>query len=141
LPRVGREARLSYIGYIGHVLMENRNGLVVAGMVTEANGTAERDASAMMLKRQAKRARQRITVGEDKAYDTQEHIAALRTILLETTSRARNIDKDHDDFLNSNDLFAPRLRLSFNSAFRVVDSQNLWSTLGTNPLRLRQAPT
>ena len=33
-----------------------------------------------MLKKQAKRARRRITVGEDKAYDTQDHVAALRKI-------------------------------------------------------------
>jgi transposase len=73
----GREAKLSYMG---HVVMENRNGLAVAGMVTEANGTAERDASETMLKKQARRARRRITVGEDKAYDTQDHVAALRKI-------------------------------------------------------------
>jgi transposase len=71
----GREAKLSYLG---HMLMENRNGLAVAGMVTEANGTAERDASERMLKAQAKRSGGRITVGEDKAYDTQDHVAALR---------------------------------------------------------------
>jgi transposase len=73
----GREAKLSYLG---HAVMENRNGLAVAGMVTEANGRAERDASETMLKAQAKRARRRITVGEDKAYDTQDHVAALRNI-------------------------------------------------------------
>jgi transposase len=73
----GREAKLSYMG---HVVMENRNGLAVGGMVTQANGTAEREASETMLKAQAKRARRRITVGEDKAYDTQDHVAALRSI-------------------------------------------------------------
>ena len=73
----GREAKLSYLG---HVVMENRNGLAVAGMVTQANGTAEREASQTMLKMQAKHAHRRITVGEDKAYDTQAHVAALRKI-------------------------------------------------------------
>ncbi len=73
----GREAKLSYMG---HVVMENRNGLAVAGTVTEANGTAERRASEAMLKTQAKRARRRITVGADKAYDTCAHVAALRKI-------------------------------------------------------------
>jgi transposase len=71
----GREARLSYMG---HALMENRNGLAVAGTVSEANGTAERRASETMLKRQAKRSRRRITAGEDKAYDTRDHVAKLR---------------------------------------------------------------
>jgi transposase len=72
----GREARLSYMG---HVTMENRHGLAVAGEVTEANGTAERRSSEGMLKRLKKRlGRRRITAGEDKAYDTADHVAALR---------------------------------------------------------------
>jgi transposase len=71
----GREAKLSYMG---HVTMENRNGLAVAGMVTQANGTAERRASETMLKAKSKEAGCRITVGEDKAYDTSDHVAALR---------------------------------------------------------------
>ena len=70
----GREAKLCYMG---HALMENRNGLAVGGTVTEANGTAERRASEALLKTKAKRSR-RITVGEDKAYDTRDHVAALR---------------------------------------------------------------
>jgi transposase len=70
----GREARLCYMG---HALMENRNGLAVGGSVTPASGTAERRASEAMLRKKAKASR-RITVGEDKAYDTSDHIAALR---------------------------------------------------------------
>jgi transposase len=72
----GREAKLCYMG---HALMENRNGLAVGGMVTQANGTAERRASEVMLKNKAKGSK-RITVGEDKAYDTSDHVAALRQI-------------------------------------------------------------
>jgi len=44
----GREAKLCYMG---HALMESRNGLAVGGMVTQANGTAERRASEAMLKK------------------------------------------------------------------------------------------
>jgi transposase len=73
----GREARLSYMG---HVVMENRNGLAVAGRVSPANGTAERRASEAMLKLKARRGGRRITVGEDKAYDSRDHVAALRRI-------------------------------------------------------------
>src|ERR1700758_1978906 len=72
----GREAKLCYMG---HATMENRHGLAVAGMVTQANGTAERRASEAMLKNKAKGLK-RITVGEDKAYDTSDHVAALRQI-------------------------------------------------------------
>ncbi|MEX0752698.1 MAG: IS5 family transposase [Xanthobacteraceae bacterium] len=74
---VGREARLCYMG---HVTMENRHGLAVAGMVTLATGTAERGASETMLKAKAKQARRRITAGEDKAYDTADHVARLRAM-------------------------------------------------------------
>ena len=50
----GREAKLCYMG---HVTMENRNGLVVAGRVTQANGTGERRASEAMLKVQCEAGR------------------------------------------------------------------------------------
>jgi transposase len=73
----GREARLCYMG---HATMENRHGLAVAGMVTLANGTAERRAAEAMLKAKAKEAGRRLTVGEDKAYDTADHVAHLRAI-------------------------------------------------------------
>ena len=73
----GREARLCYMG---HATMENRHGLAVAGMVTLATGTAERRASETMLKAKAKEAGRRITVGEDKAYDTADHVAKLRAV-------------------------------------------------------------
>jgi transposase len=71
----GREAKLCYMG---HATMENRHGLAVAGLVTTANGTAERRASERMLAVKAKAARRPITVGEDKAYDTADHVANLR---------------------------------------------------------------
>ena len=51
---------------MGHVVMENRNGLAVAGMVTQANGTAERRASEAMLKPKARPAGQRITVARTR---------------------------------------------------------------------------
>jgi transposase len=73
----GREAKLSYMG---HATMENRHGLAVAGMVTHATGTAERRASEIMLKARSKAAGCRITAGEDKAYDTADHVANLRAI-------------------------------------------------------------
>ena len=71
----GREAKLCYMG---HATMENRHGLAVAGLVTKATGTAERRASEAMLKAKAKAKGGRVTVGEDKAYDTADHVAELR---------------------------------------------------------------
>ena len=69
----GREARL---GYLGHVVMENRTGLIVDALVTPATGTAERDASLVMIGRRP--GTHPITVGADKAYDTRDHVAELR---------------------------------------------------------------
>ena len=73
----GREAKLCYMG---HATMENRHGLAVAGIVTQASGTAERRASEIMLKARSKAAGRRITAGEDKAYDTADHVANLRAM-------------------------------------------------------------
>ncbi len=72
----GREAKLCYMG---HATMENRHGLAVAGMVTLATGTAERRASETMLRAKVKKLGRRIT-GEDKAYDTADHVTNLRAI-------------------------------------------------------------
>ncbi len=66
---------------MGHATMESRPGLAVAGMVTHADGTAERRASAIMFKAKRKAAGRRITASEDKAYDTANHVANLRAML------------------------------------------------------------
>jgi transposase len=71
----GKEAKLSFMG---HVITENRNGLVVAAETTLATGTAEREASVKMMKR-VKRAR-RSTLGGDKGYDTHDHVKELRKL-------------------------------------------------------------
>ena len=72
----GKESKLSYMG---HALMENRHGLAVAGCVTQATGTAEREASETMLADKAS-VHHRITVGADKAYDAAAHVAKLRAM-------------------------------------------------------------
>lgn len=71
----GKEAKLCHMG---HLLMENRNGLIVDAMLTTATGTAERDAAEAMLGRQP--GRHRATLGADKAYDTAGLVAGLRAL-------------------------------------------------------------
>ena len=71
----GKEARLCHMG---HLLMENRSGLIVDAVVTEASGTAERAAALAMLGRQG--GRQRATLGADKAYDVAGFVADLRAL-------------------------------------------------------------
>jgi len=73
----GKESKLSYLG---HALVENRNGLIAAAMVTTADGFAERDAALMMLEERRKVRSRRITVGADKAYDTQDFVTAVREL-------------------------------------------------------------
>jgi transposase len=69
---VGRPAQLAYLG---HVLMENRSGLVVDTRVTPADGYGERDAALMMV---ADVPGGRVTLGGDKGYDYPHFVADLR---------------------------------------------------------------
>jgi transposase len=69
----GKEAKLCFAG---HVLMENRNGLVVDAVLTQATGTAERDAALSMLANV--RGQHRITLGADKNYDTAGFVNSCR---------------------------------------------------------------
>jgi transposase len=71
----GREAKLSYMG---HVLMENRNGLVVDAELTAATGKAEREAALSMLEQVSGSGQ--VTVGADKGYDTKDFVAQARTL-------------------------------------------------------------
>ena len=71
----GQAAKLCHLG---HVLMENRNGLVVATTLTKATGTAEREAALAMV--EGLDSRHRITVGADKAYDTADFVADMRDL-------------------------------------------------------------
>ena len=64
--------------YIGHALMENRNGLVVDQRLTHATGTAEREAALEMLAAQPGETRK--TVGADKGYDTADFVADCRAL-------------------------------------------------------------
>ncbi len=72
---LGQEAKLSYLA---HVLMENRNGLIVDAMVTEADGTAERDAAMLMVPARWKKRRPISSLGADKGYDTRDFVKIMR---------------------------------------------------------------
>jgi transposase len=72
----GKEAKLCFMG---HALMENRNGLVVDACLTEANGHAERIAALHMIEPRADRSTP-VTLGADKAYDTEDFVNELRSM-------------------------------------------------------------
>ena len=72
----GKEAKLCFMG---HALMENRNGLIVETETTQADGFGERQAALAMINRRCPGERQ-ITLGADKGYDTADFVADLRAM-------------------------------------------------------------
>jgi transposase len=91
----GKESKLSYLG---HALVENRNGLIAAAMVTHADGYAERDAALLMLAQKQRDRARRITVGADKAYDTEDFVRTVRE--LNVTPHVTRNDKNRSSTLD-----------------------------------------
>ena len=92
----GNAAKLCYIG---NLLTENRNGLVVDALLTQASGYAERSAAVTMLAKVARRRGKRITAGGDRGYDTHDFVLTLRQLEVtphvaqNTTKRSSRIDQ------------------------------------------------
>jgi transposase len=82
----GKESKLSFMG---HALMENRNGLVVGAVATRASGHAERLAALQLMEPRANRAKN-VTLAGGKGFDTQDFVAELREINV-TPHVAQNI--------------------------------------------------
>ncbi len=89
---VKRKGEASRLAFLGHVLMENRNGLAVEAVCTEADGYAEREAALELL------GDRRGTLGADRGYDAEAFVGALRVrgvtphVAQSTTRRASAID-------------------------------------------------
>jgi transposase len=64
--------------FMGHTLMENRNGLIVQADLTQADGHAERRAAIDMIHRHSPGSTRRLTLGADKGYDSADFVAELR---------------------------------------------------------------
>jgi IS5 family transposase len=75
LFRKGR-SHAAVLAYQGHVLMENRSGLVVGAVVTHADGRGERAAALAML--DALPGKGPKTLGADKGYDMRDFVAGCR---------------------------------------------------------------
>lgn len=91
----------SELRFMGHTLMENRNGLIVDAVVTRADGKAEREAAKRMIGKVKAQinadanANVRITLGADKGYDAREFIEHLQGLnvqphVAQNTSRRRS---------------------------------------------------
>jgi hypothetical protein len=70
------DGQSSVLCFIGNLMMENRQGLIVGTELRKATGTAERDAGLAMVDRRPRR--RRITLGGDKGFDTTDFVANLR---------------------------------------------------------------
>jgi transposase len=81
----GKEAKLCYFG---HLLTENRNGLIVDARTTLASGFAEREAALEML--ESMPGQHRTTIGADKGYDAREFVDALRSLKITPHIAANN---------------------------------------------------
>jgi len=82
----GKESKLSFMG---HVVMDNRHGLVVCTSYTHAMGKSERTAARTMMKKVKGKRTRRLTVGADKNYDTKELVSKMRRMKI-TLHAAQN---------------------------------------------------
>ncbi len=92
------DSQPAVLSYLGHVLMENRSGLAVAGTLTLATGYAEREAALALLQQTRALRGQHATLGADRAYDTADFVRAVRAqgltphVAQNTTNRRSAID-------------------------------------------------
>jgi transposase len=102
----GQESKMAFLG---HVMMDNRHGIAVDALLTEANGRAEREA-ALTMARHLPGGSKRVTLGADKGYDTQDFVDRLRALAVtphvaQNTSRRRSRIDDrttrHDGYRQS----------------------------------------
>jgi len=92
----GKEAKLSFMG---HVVIDNRHGIVVATRYTQATGTAEREAATKMVKKIKGRRTSHLTLGADKGYDIKDFVEQMRALEVtphvaqNTSNRSSAIDE------------------------------------------------
>jgi len=120
----GSEAKLAYLG---HALMENRHGLLVKMCVTQATGTAERDAALRMI--QPRAGTQRITVGGDKNYDTREWVRKLRKIGV-TPHVAQNTERRGASAIDARTTRHPGYQISQQKRKRIEQSFGWMKIIG-----------
>ena len=109
----GSEARLSYLG---HTLVENRSGLIVGTYLTEADGYAERDAALLMAYQKRRKSNKPMTLGADKAYDTQDFVAALRD--LKITPHVTQNDRNRKSAIDG--------RTTRHTSYQISQAKRYW---------------
>ncbi len=121
----GQETRLCYAG---HLLTENRNGLILGVLVTEATGTAERDAAVRLLDERLT-PRKRVTLGADKGYDTKAFVEALREREV-TPHIARNVSGRRSSAIDGRTTRHPDYARSLRARKRIEECFGWMKTVG-----------
>ena len=119
----GSEAKLAFQG---HVLMENRNGLVVNALLTCASGTAEREAALAMLAQRPQK--KRVTLAGDKGYDTKDFVADLRACRV--TPHAAQNNKGRSSAIDQRTTRHPGYEVSQRKRKRVEEIFGWLKTVG-----------
>ena len=112
--------------YLGHVLMENRNGLAVAVRLTQATGTAEREACLEMIEEVG--GNRRITLGGDKLYDVREHVDTLRS--LKVTPHVAQNESNRESAIDRRTTRHPGYQVSMRKRKRVEEIFGWVKTVG-----------
>jgi hypothetical protein len=124
----GKESNLSYLD---HALVENRNGLIDAAMVTHVGGCAERAAALLMLQQKQECRTRRITVGADKAYDTKDVVSTARE--LNVTPHVTKNDKNRSSNLDRRTTRQPGYAVSLSRRWLIEKGLGWLKQIG--PLR------
>jgi transposase len=119
---VGRPAQLAYLG---HVLMENRSGLVVDTRITPADGHGEREAALMMV---ADLPGDRVTLGGDKGYDCRDFVEALRR--MQVTPHVAQNTKNRRSAIDARTTRHPGYAISQRTRKRVEEIFGWMKTVG-----------
>jgi transposase len=118
----GKEAKLAHMG---HLMTENRNGLIVDARLTAANGTAERTTGLDMIEDHA---RPGSTVGADKNYDTAEFVAGCRE--RSCTPHVSQNNTNRRSAIDARTTRHPGYRLSTIKRKRIEESFGWMKTVG-----------
>ncbi len=89
--------KTSQLAYMGHLMTENRNGLIVSAILSQAHGHSERAAALAMVEEVG--IQRRITLGADRGYDSGDFVMGCRDrnvtphVAQNTTNRSSRIDE------------------------------------------------
>jgi len=112
--------------YMGHAVIENRNGIVVTATTTQATGTAERDAAQEMVAKLS--GSRRITLGADKNYDTKDFVRALRE--LNVTPHVSQNNTNRKSAIDGRTINSPGYQISVRKRKRIEQVFGWLKTVG-----------